>query len=86
MSSVYRLIRTDSTMINPTDEHNQPNSPIGEIIMSPRKRNSIIGSLCKEIKLRFKPIPPISKTNNIKFDTYLGATKLMQNKLNLIVY
>jgi len=92
MSSICKLFRTDSTMINPSGGHNQPNSPIGEIIMSPRKRNSIIGSLCKEIKLRLQPIPPItpitpiSKTNNIKFDTYLGATKLMQNKLNLIVY
>ena len=89
MLSINKLVRTDSTMINPSGEHNQHNSPIGEIIMSPRKRNSIIVSLCEEIKLRVKHIPPIphiSITNNVKFDTYLGATKLIQNKLKLIVY
>ena len=49
-----RLVRTDSTMINPSGENNQPNLPIGEIIMSPRKKNSILTDLCNEIKINIK--------------------------------
>lgn len=56
----YRLVRTDSTMINPSDEYNHPNSPVGEVIMSPRKRFSILSSLCDEIKKNIKPVEPIN--------------------------
>jgi hypothetical protein len=46
------LVRTDSTAINPAPCNEWHNSyfPIGEIIMAPRKRHSIISSLCNEIK------------------------------------
>ena len=58
----YRLVRTDSTMINPSDEYNNPNSPIGEVIMSPRKRFSILSCLCDEIKRNIKLVEPIYRT------------------------
>jgi len=80
-----RLIRTDSTMINPSNQDHNYLSPKGEVIMSPRKRNSIINSICIEVKQYVKQIPSID-TQNIHFDTYLGATKLLQNKSNLISY
>ena len=76
----YRLVRTDSTMINPSDEYNQPNSPIGEVIMAPRKRYSIISSLCYEIKKNVKPV------SDITYTSFIGSTKLLQNKSNIINY
>ena len=58
----YRLVRTDSTMINPSDEYNYPNSPVGVVVMSPRKRFSILSCLCEEIKRNIKPVEPINIT------------------------
>ncbi len=51
-----RLVRTDSTMINPSGENNLSNLPIGEIIMSPRKKHVILNELCNEIKSTVKKI------------------------------
>lgn len=51
-----KLVRTDSTMINPSGENNLANSPIGVIIMSPRKKHSILTNLCSEIKINVKKI------------------------------
>lgn len=78
----YTLVRTDSTMINPTheNEYNQLNSPAGEVIMSPRKRYSIISSLCDEIKKNVKPI------SDITYTSFIVSTKLLQNKSNIINY
>ena len=53
---MFKLVRTDSYMINPneTSEYHDSNFPIGEIIMSPRKKNSILKSLNKELNDKFK--------------------------------
>ena len=63
MSKIFNLVRTDSTMINPqadNDLHNI-NYPVGEVIMSPRKRYSIISTLNNEIKQNVKLIQPIQQ-------------------------
>lgn len=53
---MLRLVRTDSYMLNPinTNEHHNFNCPVGEVIMSPRKKYSIISSLNKEINNKIK--------------------------------
>lgn len=53
---MFKLVRTDSYMINPneTSEYHNSNFPIGEVIMSPRKKYSILKSLNKELNDKFK--------------------------------
>lgn len=52
---MFRLVRTDSHMINPneTNEYYDSNFRVGEVIMSPRKKKSIISALNKEFKTKY---------------------------------